>query len=149
MSVRYHHTQIGYNSRLDELQAVILRIKLKHIDRYNDNRRRVDQLYKKYLAETGVIMPYEDGIGKHVYHQYTCLHSSRDKIMQTLQSKNIACAIYYPIPLHKQDVYQQDYLELNLPNAESIVEKCFSLPIYPELEEEKIKYICETIKSVI
>ncbi len=149
MSVRYHHTQIGYNSRLDELQAVILRIKLKRIDQYNDNRRRVNQLYKKFLTGTDIITPYEDNIGKHVFHQYTCLHPNRDKIMKALQNKNIACAIYYPIPLHKQDVYQKNYLDIQLKNAESVVEQCFSLPVYPELEEEKIAYICDTMKSVV
>jgi dTDP-4-amino-4,6-dideoxygalactose transaminase len=149
MSIRYHHTQLGYNSRLDELQAVILRVKLKRIDQYNDNRRRVDKLYKKHLADTSVTLPYEDGIGKHVYHQYTCLHANRDQIMQNLQSKNIACAIYYPIPLHKQDVYANENIGVNLPHAESIAANCFSLPVYPELEEEKIKIICDTIKSAL
>ncbi|TQV86630.1 DegT/DnrJ/EryC1/StrS family aminotransferase [Aliikangiella coralliicola] len=149
MSVRYHHTEIGYNSRLDELQAVILRVKLKHIDRFNDNRRRVDSLYKTFLAETDVVTPFEDKTGKHVYHQYTCLHPKRDQIMQALQQAKIACAIYYPIPLHRQDVYQEQFKNLSLPNAESIVEKCFSLPIYPELTEEKIQQVCEVIKTAI
>lgn len=149
MSVRYHHTEIGYNSRLDEIQAVILRAKLKRIDEYNDGRRRVDQTYKKLLADTSVITPHEDGIGKHVYHQYVCLHPQRDKIMQTLQKENIACAIYYPIPLHKQDVYQVEYQSVNLPKSEKIVEQCFALPIYPEMEEEKIQRVCDVIKTVI
>lgn len=149
MSVRYHHTEIGYNSRLDEIQAVILRAKLKRIDEYNDGRRRVDQTYKKLLADTPVITPHEDAIGKHVYHQYVCLHPQRDEIMQTLQKENIACAIYYPIPLHKQDVYQAEYQSVSLPISEKIVEQCFALPIYPEMEEEKIQRVCDVIKTVI
>lgn len=149
MTKRYHHTIIGYNSRLDELQAVILRIKLKRIDSYSDNRRRVDQTYKAMLAGTGIATPFEDGIGKHVYHQYTCLHAQRDSIMQALQDDNIACAIYYPIPLHLQDVYAKDYKAPSLPITESVVEKCFSLPVYPELEEEKIKRITDVIKQAL
>lgn len=149
MSVRYHHTELGFNSRLDELQAVILRAKLKRIDTYNDNRRRVDQSYKKHLVDTSVVTPFEDTIGKHVYHQYVCLHPERDKIMQTLQDNKIACAIYYPIPLHRQDVYAHENTDNHLPVSESVVEQCFALPIYPEMEEEKIEKVCDVIKSAL
>ena len=146
---RYHHNVIGYNSRLDELQAVILRIKLKHIDDFNNNRRRVDQTYKKNLAGSGVIVPHEDGTGHHVYHQYCCLHPKRDTIMKALQDKSIACAIYYPIPLHKQDVFAKEYAKVSMPVSEHVVTQCFALPVYPELEEDKIKLICDTIKSAL
>jgi len=146
---RYHHSMIGYNSRLDELQAVILRIKLQHIDDYNNNRRRVDQAYKQGLAGTDVQPPFEDGVGHHVYHQYTCLHPKRDQIMQALQAAGIACAIYYPIPLHKQAVFAADCAELTLPVTESVVEQCFSLPVYPELSDDKIRLITDTIKQAL
>lgn len=146
---RYHHNIIGYNSRLDELQAVVLRIKLKHIDDFNNNRRRVDQTYKKHLADTGVVLPFEDGIGHHVYHQYCCMHPKRDAIMKALQDNNIACAIYYPIPLHKQDVFANDYAQVSMPVSENVVTQCFALPVYPELDEDKIRRICDTIKSAL
>jgi len=146
---RYHHSMIGYNSRLDELQAVILRIKLQHIDDYNNNRRRVDQAYKQGLADTDVQPPFEDGVGHHVYHQYTCLHPKREQIMQALQAAGIACAIYYPIPLHKQAVFAADCAELSLPVTESVVEQCFSLPVYPELSDDKIRLITDTIKQAL
>ena len=149
MSVRYHHTEIGYNSRLDELQAVILRAKLKRIDQYNDNRRRVDQLYVRHLADTSIVIPRQDGVGKHVFHQYVCLHPLRDQIMKKLQEAGIGCAIYYPIPLHRQDVYQAEFKDLSLPRSESIVTQCFALPIYPEMEEEKVARVCQVIKSAI
>ena len=149
MTVRYYHTVLGYNSRLDELQAVILRVKLKHIDDYNANRRRVDQTYKAMLADTDIQMPFEDGIGYHVYHQYTCLHPERDKIMKTLQDAGIACAIYYPVPLHKQDVFAEDCKDVSLPVTESVINNCFSLPVYPELGEDKIKVITDTIKQAL
>lgn len=146
---QYHHTVIGYNSRLDELQAVILRAKLKRINDYNANRRRVDQTYKSMLADTDVQTPVEDGAGYHVYHQYTCLHPQRDTIMQTLRDAGIACAIYYPIPLHKQEVFAKDCEKLELPVTEYIVRNCFSLPVYPELGEDKIRIITDTIKSAL
>ncbi|MDT8452534.1 MAG: DegT/DnrJ/EryC1/StrS family aminotransferase [Gammaproteobacteria bacterium] len=148
-SRQYHHSVIGYNSRLDELQAVILRIKLKHIDDFNANRRRVDLTYKRLLAGTDVVTPFEDGTGYHVYHQYCCLHPQRDVILQSLRDKDIACAIYYPIPLHRQDVFAEEYEKISLPVAESVSRNCFALPIYPELGEDKIKIITDTIKSAL
>ena len=146
---QYHHSVIGYNSRLDELQAVILRTKLKHIDDYNTNRRRVDQTYKAMLADTDVQTPVEDGAGYHVYHQYTCLHPQRDRIMQTLRDAGIACAIYYPIPLHKQEVFAKDCENMVLPVTENVVKNCFSLPVYPELTEDNIRLITDTIKTAL
>ncbi len=146
---QYHHTVIGYNSRLDELQAVILRAKLKRIDDYNANRRRVDQAYKSMLTDTDVQTPVEDGVGYHVYHQYTCLHPQRDRIMQTLRDAGIACAIYYPIPLHRQEVFAEFCKDTTLPVTESVVQNCFSLPVYPELSEDKIKIITDTIKQAL
>ncbi len=146
---RYHHNVIGYNSRLDELQAVILRIKLKHIDAYNENRRRVAHRYSNALADTGIQVAFEDKIGLHVYHQYTLLHENRDDIMKALQTKNIACAVYYPIVLHKQDVYMAQYKNIELPVSERISRNCFSLPVYPELEDEKVDAIVDIIKAAL
>ena len=146
---RYHHNVIGYNSRLDELQAIILRIKLKHIDEYNQNRRRVAHRYSDALADTPIQTAYEDGIGLHIYHQYTLLHDERDRIMQALQEKNIACAVYYPIPLHRQEVYIDTYRDTQLPVTETVASKCFSLPVYPELEDEKIDMITDVIRGAL
>jgi dTDP-4-amino-4,6-dideoxygalactose transaminase len=146
---RYHHNIIGYNSRLDELQAVILRIKLKHIDDYNQNRRRVAHRYSNNLADTGIQTAYEDTIGLHIYHQYTLLHEKRDDIMKALQDAGIACAVYYPIPLHKQDVYIEAYKGLHLPVSESVAQNCFSLPVYPELADAHVDAITEVIKGAL
>ena len=146
---RYHHNVIGYNSRLDELQAVILRIKLKHIDDYNQNRRRVALRYSEKLAGTGIQTPYEDGKGLHVYHQYTLLDERRDDIMNTLQENSIACAIYYPIPLHRQEVYISANKDRQLPVTESVANKCFSLPVYPELENDTVDIITDVIRGAL
>ena len=146
---RYHHNVIGYNSRLDELQAIILRIKLKHIDEYNRNRRRVAHRYSEALADTSIQTAYEDNIGVHIYHQYTLLHENRDGIMKALQDNNIACAVYYPIPLHRQEVYLETYKGIELPVSESVASRCFSLPVYPELEDDKIDVITGVIKGAL
>ncbi len=147
-SVRYHHDVIGYNSRLDEVQAAILRVKLKNINAYNKERYRVAQSYSQKLKDH-VIVPFEDKIGNHVYHQYTVLTPKRDAIMKKLTENNISSAIYYPIPLHKQNVFLDDYADIRLPVSERIASECMSLPIFPELEEKQITQIVETIISAL
>lgn len=145
---RYHHSIIGYNSRLDEIQAVILRAKLKRITAYNEGRRAAAHTYTEGLAELpGITPPHEDGRGIHVYHQYTLLTPQRDTIMQALSDAGISSAIYYPIPLHRQEVFAQQYRHLSLPVSESVAERCLSLPIYPELESEQIHAIVDVIKA--
>lgn len=147
--VRYFHDVIGYNSRLDEIQAMILRIKLKRIDAFNAGRRRAAHLYAQLMADLPLVTPYEDDAGLHVYHQYTLLCDQRDAVMKALQAQQIACAIYYPVPLHRQNVFKADYASLSLPVTESVVTRCLSLPIYPELDEDKIHRIVGVIRGVL
>ncbi len=144
---RYHHDIIGYNSRLDELQAVILRVKLRHIAEFNRERRRVAHAYSERLADC-VTTPFEDGIGTHVYHQYTLLSDHRDAIQQALSAAQIASAIYYPIPLHRQKVFAEQCRDLSLPVSEQLAARCLSLPIYPELQEAQIEQVCAVIREV-
>lgn len=146
--IRYHHSVIGFNSRLDEIQAVILRVKLKHIREYNEGRRRVAHLYSNLLADAGVVTPFEDGTGTHIYHQYTLLTDRRDAIMKALADAGIASAVYYPIPLHKQDVFAPDYAGVVLPVAEDVSSRCMSLPIFPEMTDEQVRRVAEVLKSV-
>ena len=146
--VRYHHDVIGYNSRLDEIQAAILRVKLRHINDFNTNRYRVAQEYSRRLKDA-VITPHEDGIGNHVYHQYTIRSPKRDAIMKALAEKQIASAIYYPIPLHQQKAFGSEYAAIKLPVSEQVARECLSLPIYPELSMEQIHEITDTIKSAL
>jgi dTDP-4-amino-4,6-dideoxygalactose transaminase len=143
--VRYYHDVIGYNSRLDEMQAVILRAKLKRIGQYNQGRRRVAHLYSQLMADLPLTTPYEDGIGEHVYHQYTLLCDRRDQVMKALQNNQIACAVYYPVPLHKQNVFKEECKGISLPVTESVGANCFSLPICPYLDENSIRKIAEVI----
>ncbi|MEQ1560310.1 MAG: DegT/DnrJ/EryC1/StrS family aminotransferase [Methyloglobulus sp.] len=146
--VRYYHDVIGYNSRLDEMQAVILRAKLKRIDQYNQGRRRVAHLYSALLATNpAVTTPFEDGIGEHVYHQYTLLSDRRDHVMKALQDNQIACAVYYPVPLHQQNVFKDECKNVSLPITESVAANCFSLPICPYLDDASIKKIVDVINS--
>jgi dTDP-4-amino-4,6-dideoxygalactose transaminase len=148
-AVRYRHDLLGYNSRLDEIQAAILRVKLRHLDAFNAGRQRVAALYDELLAGLPVAMPYADGIGAHVYHQYTLLSDQRDSIAKALQEGGIASAIYYPTPLHRQPVFAEACSTVSLPHTESVAARCLSLPMYPELDATTIERIAATIRLAV
>ncbi len=147
--VRYYHDVIGYNSRLDEMQAVVLRAKLKRIDRYNAARRHAAHLYSELMADLPLSTPYEDGVGEHVYHQYTLLCERRDDVIKALQDKQIGCAVYYPVPLHKQNVFKEQCAGLSLPETESVAANCFSLPICSHLPDQTVEEIVAVIRGVL
>ncbi|TPQ28917.1 DegT/DnrJ/EryC1/StrS family aminotransferase [Methylomonas koyamae] len=147
--VRYYHDVIGYNSRLDELQAVVLRAKLKRIDQYNAARRHAAHLYSELLAGLPLTPPYEDGIGVHVYHQYTLLCDRRDEVMKALQEQQIASAIYYPVPLHQQNVFKAECAGVSLPVTESVAARCMSLPICANLSDDNVHKIAGVIRGVL
>jgi dTDP-4-amino-4,6-dideoxygalactose transaminase len=146
--VRYYHDVVGYNSRLDEMQAAILRVKLRHIEEFNAGRRRAAHRYGELLAELPVQTPTEDGIGVHVYHQYTLLSDRRDDILQALGKAGIAGAVYYPVPLHRQKVFLADCAGLDLPVTEEVARRCLSLPMFPELNDKQIGRVADVIRGV-
>lgn len=146
---RYHHSVIGYNSRLDELQAVVLRAKLKHIDTYNTLRRKNAHHYTGRLKGTRVIPPAEDGKGVHVYHQYTVLTDAREPVQSALGAAGIACAVYYPIPLHRQEVYRDSCAGCSFPVSEEVAARVLSLPMYPELTGAQIDRVCEVLLGAL
>lgn len=144
--VRYHHHVLGYNSRLDELQAVILRIKLKRLDEFNNRRIAIADFYNRLLA--GVVeTPYADGKGRHVYHQYTILSDQRDAIQKSLTEAGIACAVYYPVPLHQQEMFAATHGNVKLPVAERTAQRCLSLPISPMLQDAQVERIAEVVRA--
>jgi dTDP-4-amino-4,6-dideoxygalactose transaminase len=101
------------------------------------------------MADLPVTTPYEDGIGVHVYHQYTLLTNRRDAVMQALQKSGIACAVYYPVPLHRQKVFAEECAGLTLPVTEAVAARCLSLPIYPELQEADVRRIVSVIRAAL
>lgn len=144
---RYEHSIIGYNSRLDEMQAAILRIKLKHIERYNRQRYRNASRYTAALSALDVQTPEESPHSTHVYHQYTILSAQRDKIIAALDEENIASAIYYPKGLHRQSAFC-DSRQAARPVTEQVSARCLSLPMYPELSGAQIERIAGVIERV-
>jgi len=142
----YLHDRVGWNSRLDELQAAVLRVKLKHLAHFNDARRAVARRYREKLAGANVILPAEHGRGAHVYHQFTIRAERRDVIRETLTQEGIASSVFYPMPLHKQPAYESIAKGVSLPVAEEVANTVLSLPIHPLLEEASIDRIAACVR---
>jgi dTDP-4-amino-4,6-dideoxygalactose transaminase len=142
----YRHEIVGYNSRLDELQAALLRVKLKSLDRWNARRREHAALYRRELAGAAVGLPAEHGRGAHVYHQFTVRSTKRDALREQLTRRGIASAIYYPIPGHRQPAFSGAAAR-ELPASDNAAREVLSLPIYPQLTEAQIRHVCETIRA--
>lgn len=148
-SVRYHHAEVGYNSRLDEIQAAILRVKLKHIDQFNLARRKNAAAYCAALNRKDIILPSVAERCEHVFHQFTIRAQNRDVIVNALKEKGIASAIYYPVPLHQQEIFVKLYNNLNkLPVSEMCAREVLSLPMFPELASDEIRLIVDVINHV-
>jgi len=148
---RYKHKIKGYNSRLDEIQAVILRVKLKYLDKWNKARREKAHLYAALLGKiNGITLPSEAQYSKHVYHLFVIRCSQRDSLQAFLAERGIETMIHYPIPVHFQDSYQDlGYKKGDFMISELSAGSILSLPIYPEFPEENISIIAETIGEYI
>lgn len=153
MWVRYYHDEIGVNSRLDSIQAAILDIKLKHLDDYAAARIKAADAYDRAFSNHPKLqVPVRSPKSTHVFHQYTLVTKDidRDKLLEHLQSKNIPCAIYYPVPLHMQKAYRSDrYREGDLPVTEHLSRTVISLPMHTELDEEQIVYITDSVLQFV
>lgn len=148
--IKYNHEIVGVNSRLDSIQAAILKIKLPLLDSYCSSRRKSALLYSKLLADVSWIKtPLIEDYSEHVFHQYTLQikNGKRDELKEFLDSKNISSMVYYPIPLHKQKVFKKDINNDDYPVSNLLESNVLSLPIHTELTEETINYIVKTIKQ--
>lgn len=143
----YLHDRVGWNSRLDELQAAVLRVKLKRLPRFNEARRAVARRYREKLAGANLILPAEHGRGTHVYHQFTIRSERRDAIRDALTKEGIASSIFYPMPLHKQPAYEGSAKGVSLPVAEQVSKTVLSLPIHPLLDEASIDRIAACVRK--
>jgi len=148
---KYEHVIIGYNSRLDTLQAAILRIKLKYLDIWNRMRVKNSRLYTKELKSScGIICPAEADYSTHIYHVYAVRVRNRDKVVVYLKDNGIGVLVHYPVPLHLQKVYKNlGYKKGNFPVAEKVAKEIISLPMHPFLTEAQIKYAAKTLKKTV
>ncbi len=144
---KYIHTFEGTGQRMDAMQAAILRAKLKHLEEWNDSRRRNAKLYNELL--TGVSKPVERDYAKHVYYMYVIRSQKRDELQKYLKENDIQTGIHYPVPLHMQPAY--NYLgikEGTFPEAERAVKEILSIPMYPELTEEHVRIVADKINEI-
>jgi dTDP-4-amino-4,6-dideoxygalactose transaminase len=152
MYERYYHDEIGVNSRLDSIQAAILNVKLKYLDKYNKRRQEAASLYNASFDRIDEIeVPFvESDIDSHVYHQYTLKinNGKRDELADHLQKNKIPFGIYYPLGFHEQKAYKQEFISDNdFPETNKVKDQVISLPMHTELTKKQIKFITNTIIS--
>ncbi len=147
--VRYNHEILGVNSRLDTIQASVLLVKLKYLDEWNDKRAEIAKKYTEGLSDVdGLVTPYSKPDCKHIYHQYTIKTNRKDELAQFLKEKGIQTAVHYPIPLHLQKAFSYlGYKEGDFPISERCSKEVLSLPMFPELKDDEIEYIIESIRQ--
>ena len=148
MYKRYYHDEVGVNSRLDSVQAAILRRKLPHLDVYNEARRKAANFYDEAFAgHPHLLIPKREENSTHVFHQYTLrvLNGKRNELQEFLASKEIPAMIYYPVALRKQKAYFQASNDADFKNTDKLLDQVISLPMHTELDEEQLKYITESV----
>ena len=145
---KYHHDMLGWNSRLDTVQAAVLRIKLRRLPAWNEARRRHAAAYRDRLADLPLGLPREAPGNRHVYHLFVVHHHERDAILEYLKAAGIVCGIHYPVPIHRMKAYRDlGYRRGDLPVSERLADEIFSLPMYPEMTGAQVAYVCETLRG--
>jgi dTDP-4-amino-4,6-dideoxygalactose transaminase len=145
-SRKYEHTCLGWNSRLDGLQAAVLAVKLQRLDTWNVRRRRWAEVYCQRLQETSLRLPSEQRDAFHVYHLFVTRTPQRDGLCEFLKARGIAIGLHYPVPLHLQPAFASlGYRVGDFPVAEACARECLSLPLFPHLSEEQVERVCESV----
>lgn len=147
---KYYNYLIGYNSRLDAIQAAILRKKLTHLDEFIDGRRKNASLYNEALKGTAYITPVEGMNSYHSYYIYALKHDNAQQIMEKLKGNGVPCGTYYPVPLHLQGAFASlGYKEGDLPVTEELSKTSFAIPVFPEMYDEEREYIIKVLKDAL
>jgi dTDP-4-amino-4,6-dideoxygalactose transaminase len=148
--VKYYHEVKGFNHRLDTIQAAVLRVKLPHLNDWNASRRRAAAKYAELLADLPIVTPTTADYAEHIFHLYVVRLADRDALMETLKDKGIASGLHYPIPIHLQPAYAElGYRRGDFPVTEAYAEEIVSLPIFPELDDEKVAYVAEAVRAFV
>lgn len=146
---KYYSQMVGYNSRLDELQAAILRVKLQHLDSWNDSRRRLAMAYTLEMANLNLGLPSEMEYARHVYHVYVIQSRDREGIAKKLNDAGISTSVYYPHPLHMVPATENlGFQKGDFPVAEAISEKCLAIPLYPEMNKNQIDLVVKCLQEI-
>jgi dTDP-4-amino-4,6-dideoxygalactose transaminase len=150
-SRKYYHSMMGWNCRMDGIQAAVLSIKLRHLDEANSLRRKHASEYSQALAGIdGVLTPFEAKYVRHVYHVYAIRVQERDAVLRHLQEKGVGCAVHYPVPIHLQEACRiLGYKKGAFPIAENLANEFLSLPMFPELTGEQIEYVARCVTEAV
>ena len=146
-SSRYQHDEPGVNSRLDGMQAAILRVKLRYLDEWNAKRRQIADVYRDQLTGRGIGLPVVHENAEPVWHLFVIRVAERERLASLLKEEGIATGIHYPVPLHQQPAYENVRSLYTLPATERAAHEVLSLPMYPELSQEQIEHICNAVAS--
>ena len=146
---KYHHVLRGFNYRMEGFQGAILRVKLRHLERWTETRRAIAQTYHKLLADSGLELPIERSGNRHVYHVYTVRTADREGLRTGLEKQGIQTAIHYAVPAHLQPAYADlGYRKGSLPESELAANQVLSLPMYPELSEQSVHMVAEAVRAI-
>ena len=149
-SQRYHHSELGFNYRMDAFQGAILGIKLKHLEAWTEARRRLADRYREGLARLPLRLPAEATGRRHVWHLFVVLHPQRDEIRRELELRGIPTGLHYPVPVHLQDAYAHlGHQQGDFPIAERVARDCFTLPLYPEMTDEQQDRVIDALDEIL
>ena len=145
---KYHHSVVGTNSRLDALQAAILRVKLRHLDRWSEGRAKNASLYDRLFEGSTAVRPAREPRARHIYNQYVIRVPKRDALKEHLTERGIGTEVYYPIPLHLQKCFASlGHRPGDMPHSEAAARETLALPIYPELTEDQIRDVAASVRE--
>ena len=147
--IRYDHMYLGGNFRLDAIQAAVLSVKLKYIDKWNDARRRNAELYASSLRESRLILPRSDERARHVYNQYTIRAKDRDTVRDNLSKLGVPTACYYPFPMSNRTAIPIEYRNDSLNTCNKVCTEVFSIPVFPDLTKDELSYISRSVLESI
>jgi dTDP-4-amino-4,6-dideoxygalactose transaminase len=147
---RYRHVESGWNSRLDEIQAAVLRVKLPHLDDWNEARRLLAERYRRNLADTAVRPLKEDPAGRSANHLFVVRAPGRDRLREALRARGIESQVHYPIPVHLQEAFAHlGHQTGDFPHAEALAASILSLPLYPEMEPQAVDEVCGAVRDIL
>ncbi len=148
---KYCHLVVGYNNRLDTMQAVVLNVKLKYLDSWNKKRQKNAEYFNEQFKDLKIKTPFVSKYNTHIYHQYVLrLNSSSSKLIEHLRNKSIDCRVYYPVPLHLQKCFQYlGYKKGDFPESEKASQQTLAIPVYPDLTKKEMDYIVCSIREFL
>src|SRR5438067_2447092 len=147
---RYFHDQVGYNYRMEGFQGAVLRVKLKHLDRWTGRRQEIARLYRTRLAGARVDLPEDDPTAESVYHLFVVYVDARDRVREALAARGVGTAVHYPRPVHLQGAYAGlGHRPGSFPHAERACERVLSMPLFPEMTLEQAEYASEALAEIV